>query len=694
MAFDFNALISNPAFNYGVSLLGGSHERNPLLTAQSAFMKWQAGQREAQLAQAEMEKWHAAQQQAAAEAPYKALLTRSRAEEAQTKTQEMKARRAIINGILQRRGLPIGETPDQSPNPFASPTNPFNGIPTVNGNNQQIGSAPMPGSVLQEDGSSIASPPAQAYPVQPGMPTSMQQTNMSPAAAAQNGAAQPPVDLVNQNAFDYDMAFNGGKNIGSFYENASKPIVLPNGGVQLRDRPDGGVRFAPGSLESMKQVLEMEQGVKGQYGTVDVPLSNGQKAMLSPTEWRVFQQTSQLPPRYANSGAGAARSGNTPTGGVNPNNFGNLRPVGASTGFQQFATPEAGLAALDADLAAKGRRGINNLTTLLNVYAPPSDKNDTQAYIADVGKRIGLGPQDTLDLTNPAVRHVVASAIMLHEKGGIKGLSQAQPATSPLEQPQPQPQPVVGLTPAPIAPEQQAQDTTIATDFGKQYIDAQKSAGTAQNRLSRSKLLESYLSKVATGMQAPSTLAVQKIANAAGFKVPPSASYAEAASALSKQIALEMRDTAQGGGLPGQMSNYEDRLLQSMVPGIDKLPGSNRLLLRAYQRQQQFLIAKAKAMSEYRKANGTIDEGINDKFDQLYATQIAPAQEADQKELEQLLQSQSQSQSQAQPGNAQAQSHPIRDYLANTALGHLLGIAPEKLAPKTTPGQPKFLGFE
>ena len=113
------------------------------------------------------------------------------------------------------------------------------------------------------------------------------------------------------------------------------------------------------------------------------------------------------------------------------NNPGNLRPVGSSTGFQQFNTPEAGIAASDANLQAYGKKGINTLRGAISRWAPPSE-NDTEAYIADVSKRIGINPDQTIDLNNPVQRHLINSAMMLHEQGPKGIFAQAsQPAQEP-----------------------------------------------------------------------------------------------------------------------------------------------------------------------------------------------------------------------------------------------------------------------
>ena len=101
-------------------------------------------------------------------------------------------------------------------------------------------------------------------------------------------------------------------------------------------------------------------------------------------------------------------------------NPGNLRPAGASTGFQQFKTPEEGIQAADKNLKAYGDKGINTLRGVISRWAPPSE-NDTEAYIKNVSQKIGLKPDEPIDLSDPVQRHVISGAMFTHEQG-VKNL--------------------------------------------------------------------------------------------------------------------------------------------------------------------------------------------------------------------------------------------------------------------------------
>lgn len=97
--------------------------------------------------------------------------------------------------------------------------------------------------------------------------------------------------------------------------------------------------------------------------------------------------------------------GNMPMGipnSVSNNNPGNMRPIGASTGFQSFATPEDGANAMAKDLnlkisglspAMKGQSPT--LSNVISTWAPATE-NDTPSYIKFVSDETGIKPDQVL----------------------------------------------------------------------------------------------------------------------------------------------------------------------------------------------------------------------------------------------------------------------------------------------------------
>ena len=197
----------------------------------------------------------------------------------------------------------------------------------------------------------------------------------------------------------------------------------------------------------------------------NVKMTRSQAAQLARTNPTIASALGQQTP--AATTTATQPSAAPAAGGVT--NFGNMRPAGSSTGFQQFKSPEEGLAAMDQNLQAYGKKGINTLSGIISRWAPPSE-NDTQAYIKDVSQRLGIkDPNQPLDLNNPMVRQALGTAIALHEHGPQKIFATAQPSTPPITgSAQPAPSGAMGSTTA----------AALTQKRGEAGIDVQKAAQT------------------------------------------------------------------------------------------------------------------------------------------------------------------------------------------------------------------------
>jgi len=155
-------------------------------------------------------------------------------------------------------------------------------------------------------------------------------------------------------------------------------------------------------------------------------------------------------PQAENKGTGISFKEPIPSGAskgidadmARKHNVGNLRPTGfkyegqigvSPGGFAMFESREAGINALNHDIGVKLNRGLNTPEKFLNVYAPKSDKNDTEAYIRNVSKSLGIKPNQEIPNT-PEAKMILAQAITRQEgaekatarfaEGGITGLAQ------------------------------------------------------------------------------------------------------------------------------------------------------------------------------------------------------------------------------------------------------------------------------
>ncbi|HFL1447910.1 TPA: hypothetical protein ACG1QI_004311 [Enterobacter kobei] len=112
--------------------------------------------------------------------------------------------------------------------------------------------------------------------------------------------------------------------------------------------------------------------------------------------------------------------------GIRNNNPGNLEysktnPWVGQTGddgrFAKFETPEHGIRALGRNLLSYQRQGIDTVSDIINRWAPPSDNNNTDAYIQAVCAQLGVAPDQQLDASNPDTLKALCAAIIQHENG-------------------------------------------------------------------------------------------------------------------------------------------------------------------------------------------------------------------------------------------------------------------------------------
>jgi hypothetical protein len=97
------------------------------------------------------------------------------------------------------------------------------------------------------------------------------------------------------------------------------------------------------------------------------------------------------------------------------------RAAQTDPGFVQFNSPLYGLRALAIVLLEyQLRHGLRTLSEIIERWAPPSDDNDTVAYIDDVSTRTGLLGDKPLDLLHDPIRLAcLCKAIVRHETGEV-----------------------------------------------------------------------------------------------------------------------------------------------------------------------------------------------------------------------------------------------------------------------------------
>lgn len=142
-----------------------------------------------------------------------------------------------------------------------------------------------------------------------------------------------------------------------------------------------------------------------------------------------IQSNGELSDTAAGSRRAVAGGGEASADGprwVRNNNPGNLEAsssnpwigqTGSDGRFAKFETPEHGIRALGRNLISYQRQGIDTVGEIINRWAPPSDNNDTAAYIKAVCAQLGVTANQPLDASNPDTLQALCAAIIKHENG-------------------------------------------------------------------------------------------------------------------------------------------------------------------------------------------------------------------------------------------------------------------------------------
>lgn len=172
---------------------------------------------------------------------------------------------------------------------------------------------------------------------------------------------------------------------------------VPAGGTPLFD--------ASGNVVGMQSI----PGAAGVTADMAAAKAGGEGSVLPYSG--VDAQGNPLP--VTNRTAAATQGGANVPLPLRNNNPGAVSPGGQVASYPDLQT---GLAKMDANLASyAGQPGTDTLAGAITkwVGSPPN----APAYIKDVSTRLGIAPNTPIDLTNPAQRQAISTAIMLHENG-------------------------------------------------------------------------------------------------------------------------------------------------------------------------------------------------------------------------------------------------------------------------------------
>lgn len=216
-------------------------------------------------------------------------------------------------------------------------------------------------------------------------------------------------------------------NAGALFKANYVPPVQIGANETVMDPRNGSISTTPAAAPAGAQNI---LGADGKWYAV--PVQGGTQAVQAASaataagaaQFKPVQVYNAATHQMEYSNEAAVANPGTPAPARN-NNPGALMPGGKLATYPDMQT---GLAALDSNLQSYGKQGISTVSGVISKWAPPNE-NDTQAYIQDVSQRLGIKPDQKIDLSNPLVRQSLSTAIALHENGpqGVFGTGQPAP---------------------------------------------------------------------------------------------------------------------------------------------------------------------------------------------------------------------------------------------------------------------------
>lgn len=232
---------------------------------------------------------------------------------------------------------------------------------------------------------------------------------------------------------DAEKTYNGLLRMGTPPEEAKRIVIDKLKGTGLKEsvhfNDDGTLSVYDPESRSARQVYTPDQAREEALRRVEEESQQAGKGLFN-LEWddaKKMQRAREIEAELLEGSRSSKKGGS----GVTDNNVGNMRPPGKSEGFQQFGSVEEGLAAIDKQLKIYSERdGLNTVRGIVSKWAP-SNENNTEALIKAMSARTGFKSDDKLDMSNPATRMIISSAIAIQEKGPGAFLANRKTAEQP-----------------------------------------------------------------------------------------------------------------------------------------------------------------------------------------------------------------------------------------------------------------------
>jgi len=129
------------------------------------------------------------------------------------------------------------------------------------------------------------------------------------------------------------------------------------------------------------------------------------------------------------------------------------------------------------------------------------------------------------------------------------------------------------------SPADQAFEKSVAEASAETYNNLQKTGLNADKQIADYQRIGSLLDGFSGSSLSSVGMTGAKLLNSIGLEVDPALPNKEAAAAIGNQLALKLRDPANGGGMPGAMSDADRNFLMQSVPGLNQTDEGRKQLI-------------------------------------------------------------------------------------------------------------------
>ena len=157
------------------------------------------------------------------------------------------------------------------------------------------------------------------------------------------------------------------------------------------------------------------------------------------------------------------------------------------------------------------------------------------------------------------------------------------------------------------SPQDQAYGADLAKASAEQYKQIQNAGFTAPGKIAKYQQLGQLLADHEGGKLSATGMQISQLGNSLGINIDKKLANKEAAQALTNELALALRDTSAGGGMPGAMSDDDRKFLQASVPNLSQSAEGRRQMIDMQTKVLSRQVDVARMARQWQQRYGRVD---------------------------------------------------------------------------------------